>query len=114
MTLFLHNIYIDFQNFDVSKDSGGYVFKNCGSSLVMDVQNAVAASGTNVMQYQSHSGKNQRWSILDAGGGYYYIKSNLGDFYLEVAESSTANRTNVQIASFTGNNNQKWKFTSVN
>ena len=105
------NDFIDFQKFDVSKDSSGYVFKNCGSSLVMDVQNAVAASGTNVMQYQNNFGRNQSWAILNAGGGYYYIKSNLGDFYLEVAGSSTANCTNVQIASFTGNDNQKWRFT---
>ena len=71
------------------------------------------ASDRSIQLYRTTLGTNQTW-ILGKVGDYYYIKSNLGDFYLEVAESSTANRTNVQIASFTGNNNQKWKFTSVN
>ena len=107
------NVYIDFQKFDVSKDSKGYIFKNCGSSLILDVQNGYGNPGDNVWQYESNSTAAQRWQIYDAGNGYCYIKSTLGEVYLEVAGSSTANNTNVRIASFTGNNNQKWKFTPV-
>ena len=105
------NGFIDFQKFDVIKDAGGYKFKNCGSSLMMDVYWAYTDPGTNVWQYESNGSDAQRWSIISAGNGYYYIKSFLGDLYLEVAGSSTANCTNVRVAGFTGKDNQKWKFS---
>ena len=47
------NGFIDFQKFDIIRDADGYAFRNCGSSLMMDVQGGAAYSGTNVWQYES-------------------------------------------------------------
>ena len=104
------NGFIDFQKFDVYKVGNGYGFRNCGSSLMMDVQGGSTAPGTNVWQYESNSTDAQKWLIKDAGNGYCYIKSALGELYLEVTGSSTANCTNVRVAGFTGKDNQRWRF----
>ena len=107
-----YNGFIAFQRFTVEKNACGCVFRNCGSGLVLDVEWGYAFSGNNVWQYESNGTAAQTWILEYAGDGYYYIRSSLGDLYLEVADSSTANCSNVRVSSFTGSGNQKWRFWS--
>jgi hypothetical protein len=46
---------------------------------------------------------------VNAGSGYCYIKSALGNYYLSVQGSKAANKANVQICS-SKTNAQKWTF----
>ena len=103
--------FANFQKFDVYRDSEGFVFRNCGSSLVLFADFG-HASTRNVDQREFHSreSNNQKWTMKSAGDGYFYIKSNLGDYYLEAAGNSASDGLNVQVSSFTGNDNQKWRF----
>lgn len=116
-----YNNFTDNQQFDLIQDGDGFVFKNRSSKLVLDVERARAVSGTNVQQYEKNGGSHQRWIIKPCDGkdyesGYYYIVSDLGDrkLYLEVAGDKASGGANVRIASFTGKDNQKWRFTEVN
>ncbi len=113
-----YNGFIDFQQFDLIKDGDGFIFKNRGSSRVLDVEWGNAVSGTNVQQYEKNHTAAQRWIIKSADyeNGTYYIVSDLGDrkLYLEVDGSSASDGANVRVASYTGKENQKWRFTEVN
>ena len=53
------------------------------------------------------------WKLIDAGSGYYYLVSQIGDgktYYLNVAGGSASNGTNVEISQSTGDS-QKFYIT---
>ena len=90
-----------------------YAIRNVNSNRCMDVYKSGTENGTNVQQYSTVPGKpNTAWTIKDAGGGYYYIISQLGDgktHYLDVDGGSPDNGANVQIWARNGEDAQKFK-----
>ncbi len=87
-------------------------FKNANSGLYMQVEGASAKNGANVQQWGSSSDTiHDIWKLIDAGDGYYYIASAVGDggtFMLDVAEKKTANGTNIDIYNYNGGTNQQF------
>ena len=109
------NDFIDFQQFQISEaGSETYTLKNCGSSLMLDVEGGSTASGTNVQQYERNNTAAQKWKLVRSGdNGFYYIKSSLGGLCLEVAGDSAVEGANVCVSSSTYKPSQKWRLTRV-
>ena len=92
-----------------------YMFKNADSGLYMDVTGGAAENGTNVQQWAGSDSpaKYNSWTLGDAGNGYYYIYSMLGDgktYYLDVADGKSASGTNIGIWTDTKSSAQLFKF----
>jgi len=104
-------------------DGSVVTLKNVNSGLYMEVAGNVAANNTNVQQWDLNGGDTEAtntpdtwntWRLFDAGDGYYYIVSEVGDgatYALDVAGKKAANGTNIGIYQFNGGDNQKFKFT---
>ena len=92
-----------------------YRIKNVNSQLYMQVEGAKQANGTNVQQWGTTGDTvHDVWKLVDAGSGYYYLVSQMGDgktYYLNVAGGSTGNGTNIEINQFTGGDSQKFYIT---
>lgn len=87
-----------------------YRFVNVGSGLSLEVANAEAASGANVQQGSTGA---DGWTLADAGEGYYYIYSELGDgrtFVLDLPYGSTDNGTSIGIWTNDESDARKFKF----
>ncbi|MDE7120589.1 MAG: RICIN domain-containing protein, partial [Oscillospiraceae bacterium] len=97
------------------KEGSVYMIKNVNSGLYIDVEGAAAANGTNCQQWgASEPGIQNTWKLVSAGDDYYYIVSAVGDggsYVLDVSGKSSADGANVQIYSYRGTDNQKFKFT---
>ncbi|MDO4156998.1 MAG: RICIN domain-containing protein, partial [Oscillospiraceae bacterium] len=53
-----------------------YRFKNAGSGLYLEVDGAKAENGANVQQWGADGfASHNSWKLIDAGDGYYYIRS---------------------------------------
>lgn len=89
---------------------GYYTIVNTHSGKALDVAYGVAACGTNVHQYHRNGTAAQRWYLENAGDGWFYIRSALGNnLYLDVNGAQTNDGTNIQI--WVGKNNaQKFRF----
>ena len=101
-----------------SSDSGlsigaKYRIKNVNSNLYMQVEGAKQSNGTNVQQWGTDgTSSHDVWRLADAGNGYYYLISQIGDgnsYYLNVESSNVG--ANVVIYQKAGNDNQKFNIT---
>lgn len=91
-----------------------YMFKNVGSGLYMEVDGAKAESGANVQQWGADGeAVHNTWKLIDAGDGYYYIRSCVGDgktYFLDLAHGSAENGTNIGIWTNDESDARKFKF----
>ncbi|MDE6092985.1 MAG: RICIN domain-containing protein, partial [Ruminococcus sp.] len=72
-----------------------------------------AENGTNVQQWDSGNGANNKFRAVSAGNGYFYLMSQLGDgntYTLDVSGKKADNGTNISIYTFNGGDNQQFKF----
>lgn len=92
-----------------------YRIKNVNSGLYMQVAGAEANNGANVQQWgTSEDTIHDIWKLIDAGDGYYYLVSAVGDggtYVLDVAGKKTANGTNIDIYQLNNGDNQKFMIT---
>ena len=110
--------HVDFSSSSSSDSTSGltnggtYRIKNVNSGLYMQVEGATQADGTNVQQWgTSGNSVHDVWKLKDAGNGYFYLISQIGDgntYYLDVAAKSTNNGANVEIYRYVGGDNQKF------
>ncbi len=87
-----------------------YVIKNSNSGLYLQVDDSVAANGTNVSQGTTGA---DVWSFEDAGDGYYRLYSEVGDgktYLLDLDYGMVDNGTNIGIWSDTSSDAQLFKF----
>lgn len=99
-----------------SFDNGStYRIKNVNSGLYMQVDGAKATNNTNVQQWgTSENTIHDIWKLIDAGDGYYYLVSAVGDggtYVLDVEGKKTANGTNIDIYQLNNGDNQKFMIT---
>ena len=91
-----------------------YMFKNVGSGLYMEVDGAKAEAGANVQQWGADGEAVQNtWKLKDAGDGYYYIRSCVGDgktYYLDLSKGSSADGTNIGLWTLNESDALKFKF----
>lgn len=96
-------------------DGAAYRIKNVNSNLYMQVDGAKAENNANVQQWGTADGATHDiWKLVDAGDGYYYIVSAVGDggtYALDIAKKSTANGANVDIYQYNSGTNQQFMFT---
>jgi hypothetical protein len=68
------------------------------------------ANGSTCGLWAGGSSNNQRWTIIDAGGGYYRLKNVTTGMCLDVGASPYANGDAVEQWPQGGSNNQQWQF----
>ena len=102
------------QQFEVKKSGDWYIIKPVCSGLALDVQGGSKESGANVQQYTPNNTDSQKWQFYDAGNGYFYLRSKVGNKALDVRGGKKINGTNIQVYN-PGNNNdaQQWKLKKV-
>lgn len=88
------------QQWYLQKDGDYYKIKNVNSGLFLDVDDGKAQNGRNVWQWTKNKTNAQKWILEDAGNGYVYIKTALGDYYLDAQNAKSDNGTNIQIFQF--------------
>ena len=86
-----------------------YTLQSMKSGKYIDVQWANEANGTPLHIWPFNGDVAQRFTLEDAGDGYYYIKSDLGK-YIHVQNDSSEPKALAVIWEGKGNNNTKWKF----
>ena len=97
------------QKFQITHVSDGYykiIATHSGKAL--DIANGSNREGTNIWQYEYNGSAAQLWRFINAGNGYYYIKSKLG-LYLDAYNGTASNGNNVWGYSLNKSNAQKWK-----
>lgn len=101
------------QRFEVRYVGDGYysiVSEQSGKAL--DVVSGKTANGTNLQQYawNNNKPKAQLWKFVDAGNGYYYIRSKTGNV-IDLANKNAGKGSNVYMWGMTGGSSQQWKVT---
>lgn len=97
------------------KNGSTYRIKNVNSGLYMQVAGAEAKNTANVQQWgTSGDSIHDIWKLVDAGNGYYYIVSAVGDggtYVLDVTAKQIDNGTNIDIYKYNGAINQQFMLT---
>ena len=92
-----------------------FKIKNANSGLYMQVEGGLAENGTNVQQWGTTDGTvHDIWKTINAGNGYYYLVSGVGDggtYCLDVTAKGTANGTNIEIYQYREVINQQYYIT---
>jgi hypothetical protein len=83
---------------------------NQDSGQCLDIEHAIAADGSNVIQWPCNGGGNQRWSYDDSSG---LIRSMLDPHYCLDNSGSYHDGANIAIWNCNGNSNQRFKFDPV-
>jgi len=93
-------------------DGQCFRIKNANSGLYMQVEGAKAQNSANVQQWGTSSDTiHDIWKVYNAGSGYYYLISCVGDggtYALDITGSNSGNGANVEIYRYTGGNNQQF------
>lgn len=92
-------------------EPGIYYLRNVQSGKYMDVQGPNTNSGTNVHQWKFHGGQSQQWKVIDAGGGYYYIRPmHAQTLSLDVQNNYSSDGSNIWVYgnNYTGDS-AKWQ-----
>ncbi|MNC44547.1 Extracellular exo-alpha-L-arabinofuranosidase precursor [compost metagenome] len=84
------------------------------SGKVLDVPSSSTTAGVQLQQWDDNGSNAQRWSIVDAGGGYYKLISKVSGLAVDVSGSSAADGAVVQQWTDNGTDAQKWALTKVN
>ena len=84
------------------------------TGFALDVEGAVAQSGTNLCVWPNGTQSNQLFMFFYCGEGYYIIQPNLqGAFAVDVSNALDANNANVLIWERHDGANQKWKLVKL-
>lgn len=95
----------------VGGDFSYYSFTlNTGANLVLDILNWNMNAGADVGAFKGDLGTNEQWYLEYAGNGAFYIRSRYSALCLEVRNSATTVSANIQMGTFTGAENQQWRF----
>ena len=98
------------QMWQISDEDGDgyYTVVALHSGKYLDVAGGVAASGTNVQQYEATYSDAQLWLIAANEDGTYSFYSKCGGFALDLAWGVVSNGTNIGIHDINGFAAQKW------
>ena len=110
-----HLNHIDFIDGPIFMTGACYKIKNVNSGLYMQVAGGAAANKANVQQWGTADYTvHDIWKIIDAGSGYYYLISGVGDggtYALDVTGKSKENGANIEIYQYNGAANQQFYIT---
>jgi hypothetical protein len=83
-----------------------YVLVNRNSGKAMDVYNLATHAGAGIAQFTRNDGNWQQWQFVDAGGGWYKIKSRHSGLFLELPNVNDG--TQLVQNNDTGHNRQQF------
>ncbi len=87
-----------------------YRIVNRLSGKPFGVNGASTANGGQIVQWTHDSDPDQQWTLLDAGGGYYYVEDVNSGLVLDDTNGSTSNGTQMQQWALSpGDANQEWQ-----
>ncbi len=94
---------------------GTYYIKSYYSGLYLDIVNGSSANNANLQQWSYNGCYAQKFKLVSAGDGYYYIYTGASNYtkVLDVAKKSSADGANVAQYTYNGASNQKFKVTEV-
>lgn len=81
---------------------------NRGSNKALDVASRSNSDRANVQQWSFADQANQKWDVIDLGGGQYSIINQQSNKALDVAGDSERDGGNVQQYRWNGGDNQRW------
>lgn len=98
-----------------SGDRANYIISlnTTGDPLYIDILNWDYNHGADVGTYPGGLGSNEQWYLEYAGNNAFYIRSRYSTKCLEVQGGTTTSGTNIQMANFSGKDQQKWRFIPV-
>ena len=94
-------------------EEGWYYIKNVNSNKYLQVTSNNGYAGANVEQGTGSGVQGQRWYVDNVGGGYYVLKSGLGDYNLDVYDWGATDGTNIGIWDANGLDCQQFMFKEV-
>ncbi len=94
---------------------GTYYIKSYYSGLYLDVANGSSANSANIQQWTYNGYDAQKFKLVSAGDGYYYIYTGASSYtkVVDVAGKSTADGANILQYAYKGTANQKFKVEEV-
>ena len=94
---------------------GTYYIKSYYSGLYLDVVNGSSSNNANIQQWYYNGCNAQKFKLVSAGDGYYYIYTGASNYskVVDVAGKSKADGANILQYSYKGTANQKFKVTEV-
>ena len=93
--------------------TASYVLVNRTSGKALDVYNLSTADGAPIKQWTRNDGAQQQWQFLDAGNGYYKVKSRLSGKVLDVTAKSTADGAIIEQWTDNGGTNQQFSIQDI-
>lgn len=85
------------------------VIQSLASGKCVDLERGATSDGPVVIQFDCHAGPNQRWSLVQSGGGGYRIESGLSGKCIGIDRLGPANSgVIVQSACGAGGSEQLW------
>lgn len=103
---------VTYPSFDSSKTYE--IVSRTNSKYVLDAAGGTPKKGANISIWDHNGGKNQKWKIVSAGNGYYYIQSLSNPKYVLDASGATPRRgSNISIWDNNNGLNQKWKIEQL-
>ncbi|MFF7887500.1 RICIN domain-containing protein [Streptomyces sp. NPDC020794] len=88
--------------------------KNVNSNLNLDIGGGSTTAGAAVVQNTPSTANSQKWTLTDAGNGYYKLKNVGSGFNAAVAQSSTSNGAAVVQWNDLNIDDQLWKIVRIN
>jgi len=90
-----------------------YTLTAAHSGKNLEVDGGSSADGANVQLWSDNGKAQQRWKVVDAGGGYYKLLAESSGKALEVAGGAAYDGANVQQWTDNGQTNQQWQIISL-
>ena len=90
---------------------GVYFIKNVHSGKYLDVTYGSADNGVNIQQWERNGAAAQKFKLVSAGNGYYYLYTGASGYtkVVDVEGKKSANGTNILQYAFNGAANQQFK-----
>jgi hypothetical protein len=81
---------------------------------VLDVLSGSTADGASIVQFTSNGGANQKWRVVDKGGGSYQLVNKKSGLLAEVPTGATADGIALDQRTALGASNQLWQMSVAN
>lgn len=94
---------------------GIYYIKNVNSNLNLDVNGASTANKASLIQYTYNGASNQKFKLVSAGNGYYYIYTGVTGYskVLDITQKKTADGTPIIQYQYNGGTNQQFEVKQI-
>lgn len=95
--------------------AGTYYIKNVNSNLYMEVAGASTTNGALIQQYSNTNNNCQKFKLVSAGNGYYYLYTGSSGYtkVVDIKSKSTANGASIIQYTYSGATNQQFEIVQV-